>query len=363
MMNTLNSANLDSHKGRPYTPQNKKLTLWQPSDNFLHCCIESRGCRFSIHRGSCVMCDYGIGKNLIASELEKALEDHLLPRLKNIKTVLFGSYGSVFDEYEISDECFDIILNFLSKHTIDNIIFETHYSTVNVQKLKRIKKSLSKSCEISIEMGYESCDEYILSNCLGKVMDLNKLRKTINEIHSQGMKATLNVFLGAPFISVQDQTLSSVRSIEWAFQNGADFTVIFPSNIKPFTLLHSLYLSGNYSEISHWQIIDVLNRIPVELLNKVSLSWYGDRENFYDNNEFPLIPPKACEKCHDPVFSFYRDFHSTKNSSERKNLLRDLLNSDLGCMCREDYSRDYNIDKERLSLKQIEEIVENEKNF
>ncbi len=131
-MKHLNYANLNAHKGRPCTPLGKYLTLWHTSDSFLHCCIESQGCRFSKESGACVMCDYGVGRNLTPTELEKALEETLRPALSGVKTILFGSYGSVLDEYEISSECLDVILDFVSKCSFDNIIFETHYSTVTL---------------------------------------------------------------------------------------------------------------------------------------------------------------------------------------------------------------------------------------
>ena len=86
------------------------------------------------------MCDYGVGRNLTPTELEKALEETLRPALSGVKTILFGSYGSVLDEYEISSECLDVILDFVSKCSFDNIIFETHYSTVTLEKLIKIKK-------------------------------------------------------------------------------------------------------------------------------------------------------------------------------------------------------------------------------
>ena len=41
------------------------------ADDFLHCCIESRGCRFSRDCGACIMCDYGIGVNLNPDELKE----------------------------------------------------------------------------------------------------------------------------------------------------------------------------------------------------------------------------------------------------------------------------------------------------
>lgn len=96
-MDILSKMNLEAHKGRPLTPENKKLTLWRPSERFMHCCIESQGCRFNRNSGACVMCDYGIGRNLNPVELERALQQDLQPFTASVSTMLFGSYGSLFD--------------------------------------------------------------------------------------------------------------------------------------------------------------------------------------------------------------------------------------------------------------------------
>lgn len=356
-MNILSSANLSAHKERPCTPPEKPLTLWRTSEDLLQCCIESQGCRFSKNYGACVMCDYGTGRNLTPAELEYALEEIMRPQLPGVKTMLFGSYGSVLDDYEISGESLDVILDFASKTDVKNIIFETHYSTVTPEKLRRIRNALGSECIITIEMGYESCDEYILSACLGKVMDLNGLRETIRLIHNEGMEVSLNVFVGAPFISVREQTLTAVESIEWAFLNGADDIVVFPANIKPFTLLFDLYKAGYYPGVSHWQFIDVLNRIPEELLERVCISWYGDRKNIYENDQYPLLPPKDCDKCHNKIFGFYSDFRGAHSSKIRKHLLNNLLNSKSECSCKDKYLRDFSRGRERLSPQRIEEIV------
>ncbi len=304
------------------------------------------------------MCDYGVGRNLTPTELEKALEETLRPALSGVKTILFGSYGSVLDEYEISSECLDVILDFVSKCSFDNIIFETHYSTVTLEKLIKIKNVLGNKFNITIEMGYESCDEYILSNCLGKVMDLGELKKTMMFICNEGMKVSLNVFLGAPFITTKDQTLSAVKSIEWAFSNGAHSVVVFPSNIKPFTLMYDIYKAGYYYEISHWQLVDVLDRIPVDYLDRVSLSWFGDRKNFYEDDKYPLLPPKDCEKCHEKIFAFYREFRGANSGGARKELLDSLLKDSVNdCSCRDEYLYNFNNGEGRLSPEKIEEIV------
>ena len=52
------------------------------------------------------------------------------------------------------------------------------------------------------------------------------------------MSACTNVLLGAPFLCERDQLDTAVKSVNWAFEQGTDSVVVFPMNIKPFTLLY-----------------------------------------------------------------------------------------------------------------------------
>ena len=90
-MSILNTANLKAHVGRPSTLEGNFITLWRPSERFFHCCIESRGCRYSRDAGACIMCDYGIGRNLSPEELSVALASTLGPWAGKLDTRLLGS--------------------------------------------------------------------------------------------------------------------------------------------------------------------------------------------------------------------------------------------------------------------------------
>ena len=353
-MDLINQKNIAAHLGRPLTSENKKITLWKPSPRFLHCCIESQGCRFSRSYGSCIMCDYGVGRNLTPEELTFSLEHELSNNLESITTLLVGTYGSVFDESEISLGCFDAILNYLKHIKINTVIFETHCSTVNEKILQKISNSLTNINTIIIEMGFESSDEFVLHKCLNKKLDLNVLSESLQLIHKYNMKACLNVFVGAPFIDTKAQINTSVDSIRWAFEHKADSVVIFPANIKPFTLMYRLYEKGYYSPISHWLIIEILSKLPQEYLGNISFSWFGDRENFYDNNNYPLVPPSSCEKCHDNIFKFYYSFMEETDSFQRKKLLEELITDQDVCTCYselmyEAYNSNKCINEERIN--------------
>lgn len=331
-MNTLSKINKSLHEKRPHTPSDKKLTLWRPADDFLHCCIESRGCRFSRDCGACIMCDYGIGVNLNPDELKETLERDLSPYAGPLTRLLVGSYGSLFDTSEISSDCLEVLLDYLSRQEIKTIILETHCSTVKGKILRKVRDKLLPDHNVIIEMGFESSDSFVLRECLNKVLDLHQLSTAIDLIHDFSMEASLNVFLGTPFMNTRAQLDTALHSIEWAFVHGADSVVIFPCNIKPFTVVYEMYRNGSYKRISQWLLIELLSRIPEQYLQNISLSWYGDRKNFYENDEFPLIPPEDCEQCHAKLFDFYEKFIQAKSARTRKILI-DTLISSVDCKC------------------------------
>lgn len=117
------------------------------------------------------------------------------------------------------------------------------------------------------------------------------------------MNVIANILVGIPFLSTQEQIEDALTSIEWCIKNKIDEIDLFPINIKPYTLLEELYKSNDYDVISHWELIEVLNRVPEDYLSKIFLAWYGNRNLKYDN-EVHSIFPKSCFKCHNNLMEF-----------------------------------------------------------
>ena len=305
------------------------------------------------------MWDYGIGRNLTAGELKKALREDLEPYMDSVSILLLGTYGSILDTEEVPEECFDVLLEFVERQKIKTVIFETHCSVINKKILEKIQKRvIAAGIRVVIEMGYESSDTYVLENCLNKVLSLEQLCETITLIHQYSMEVSLNVFLGAPFLDVREQLDSAVESVKWAFEKEADSVVLFPCNIKPFTLIYELYKRRLYKPVSQWMLVELLLQIPEEKLNHVTLSWYGDRTNFYENNEFPLIPPKDCEVCHDRIFEFYHAFMNENAAEKRRRLIEDFVREGSNCECRSDFLNHLKSRRKRLDKGEIKKLLE-----
>lgn len=291
-------------------------------DNLLQVIIPSVGCRYR-KTGHCIECNYGEGKNidiakakLIGAELSHKLES-------GIGQLVFSSYGSMFDDKEVSDNVLVELLKPLNNLSIGQIIIETHCDTVSRHKLDLVQECLPDR-KISIEMGLESSNPYVLANYIRKKLDLNKLKSTMNLIKSYNMGVELNVLYGIPFLSNSEKETDLINSIYWAFDNGADEVVIFPMNIKPNTQLMQLYQLGKYNRVTHSEFIRAIIKIPDRYLDKIYISSYGDRQ--YSGLDKEWIPPILDILDEDRLIKWYTKFLQSDNAVTRRNMLIDILN-------------------------------------
>ncbi len=274
-----------------------KHTIWRHK-NVVQLQVGSIGCRFKA-QGSCLVCNYGsIERNLTQEETEEAVSD-LLNRYKdcaheNLELVL-GSYGSILDTREVPYENLVIILKMIHEQDIfKSITFETHYTTISRNILQDIRRKLPDKT-IAIEMGLESSDPCILQNIYNKFINFDAFEKILELIKSEGFDVGLNVLLGAPGLSVQERIQDSIASIIWAFNHHADWVVLFPMNIKPDTRLWDIYKAGGYKRVSLREADMVMEQLPESLRNRVSLSWYGDRQKSSEASIYgwdKIIPPE-----------------------------------------------------------------------
>lgn len=328
MNSNLIFRNKKARQNRPIIPKDKLYSTFENNGVF-QICFRSRGCSNYL-AGSCIMCDYGLGTNITKEELEFAFDKALSESKQDIKILLLNTYGSILDTNEISTECFNFLLHKLKKSNIKKIIFETHYNTITEEKLKLIKEELE--CKnICFELGFETSNGKIRENNLLKKIDNEKFRETIKLIHSFEMGVIINLLVGIPFLTTKEQLEDALNSVEWCISNDVDEIDLFPINVKPYTLLKELYDSKDYDVISHWLLVEVLNRIPLKDLSKIYLAWYGNRELEYSNGEHSIFP-KSCELCHNNLMRFYSEFLSNDDANYRKKII-EILISENKCEC------------------------------
>ena len=327
----LRKVNQYIKRTRPYLNPLYPCQVFQEGD-LLEIGFLSKRCKYDA-RGTCIMCDYGCAKGTYSDEeylnemmciLEKYSE--------GITILLLCSNGSILNPNQISNELFKKILLQAKETDIPQIEIECHYMDVTIEKLEMIKEFLPNK-QVIIEMGLETINPLYQELFFGKQIDLNSYEDTLLRIRSYGFQTDLNVILGLPFLSPVDQLKDTLKTLDWVFAHQCS-PIIFPVNIKPFTLLMHMYQSGYYKPISHWQMLYLLDSIDVGKLNQVVVAWYGNREEVYEGTKSRAIFPTACLKCEKAINTFYDQFMSCSNSYIRKKLLQNMMKTPI-CSCSE----------------------------
>lgn len=298
----------------------KTASVWVSGD-FTHVCFNSPGCSMR-KNGSCIMCNYGKGYKLKACEAEIFLRSFV--KTTKASEILFGTCGSIFDSNEISEDVLELICKYSRDLKASTIIFETHCNTINDDILSKLSRWTNNEQEISIEMGFETSNEFLLNEVLCKNLNLKTLEEAISIIHKHKMKAILNILFGIPFLTEEEQIKDVINSINWAEQRGADRIVIFPLNIKKNTYLYELYKKGEYKQVSHRQLLNLLRRIYAlgregQIYDTLELSWYGNRKNEAEVNSVIYPDEKGFDR--DKLMKFYENFISSKDKDKKRKLL------------------------------------------
>lgn len=314
---------------RPNLNEAKACTA-TPVGDMLEIVFTSKCCR-NDKAGTCVMCDYGHStKEWSDDEYIESFRNILTGDLQKYKSIHLCANGSIMDEYQISKNLFSRIINELKNCSVSEIGIETHFNTVSEDKLSLIQQALPNK-NIYIEMGLETVNQQCLSTLIMKSIDLDKLDITINLIKKHGFAVVLNVLLGMPFMSPAEQLKDAEKTMLWVLERDCR-AVIFPINIKPFTLLYYMYSSEFYQPVSHWLLIILLKSLPANSLDKITVAYYGNRDESYANIDKHTVFPVCCPICEQSLFEFYHSFNHMYDWNSREKLINKLIEQ-VGCDC------------------------------
>lgn len=306
---------------RPYLSEDTICNTFR-NNSFLEIAFMSKRCPNDA-RGSCIMCDYGALQGEKSASVYIEEMNRILTQEKGVKYLLICTNGSILNPNQFSEESLCKILKRIAETNIPHIIIEAHYSDISEQRLAAIKQILP-SKNLTLELGLETISQYYQDALIMKHINSANFSKIISMTQYYGFSVDLNILLGLPFLSAKEQLNETLNTVHWALDHGCG-PVIFPINIKPYTLLMNMYKNGFYTPISHWLLILLLNSIEMEQLSKITIAYYGNRtENYYDIPEQTIFPT-CCEACHTPIEKFYADFCAEEDAVTRKKLLHDIL--------------------------------------
>lgn len=349
-MEILDKANLKIKSKYPFKSDINNFCTIYESENLFQINFESIGCRNS-YQGKCIMCDYGRGRNISKEELHSAFKYAISNIKGNPEVLLVNTYGSILDEFEFSEENFIELLNEINKLTFRIIIFETFYKTITQEKIDLIKEYIDNKT-IYFEIGIESFNDNYRKFCLNKEIDNKELFEVINMVKQNGFFITGNLLVGIPFLTTKEQINDAIESINIAFENNIDEVTLFPINIKKYTLLYELYENGLYKSISLWMLIEILNNIKEEYLDKISFAWFGNRDMIYSKKS--TIFPRSCDCCRGKLTEFFEN--SLKHTAkENKEIISELIKDSDKCNCMNEFLKELKLAEERTLEERINE--------
>ena len=343
----LNLALTRVRKDRPKAPEDLNFTILNDRDvspifrdsTSVSIGFRTRGCRYN-HSGGCTMCDYWISDPITTQKMVSSVREAVEELEFDPTRVLLNVSGSFFDEWEVSREARQGILEILSTLNNAHLVFETHASTVSEERLIDCIGVLRHK-RISIEMGLESANPWILKYCVNKTLDLEQLLCKLRVLKKHEIQSIVNIMVGLPFLSASEMISDAVSSVNWAFSRGVDVCVIFPMNMKPWNLVFWLEKQGLYECPPLWALVDVLLRLDEQFLPKVGLAWYRTRPQSHPGYTVPNRGPQTCPLCYHEVMELLDRFVI---SNDRKSIVRELSNID--CNCRRDWNAKKSLEPE-----------------
>src|ERR1035437_173027 len=189
--------------------------------------IEDTGIIFLTNRECpfhCLMCDLwknttdeSVPAGAIPNQIEWALQQ--MPDVKHLK--LYNS-GSFFDGKAIPEEDYREIASLLKN--FKTVIVESHPRLIN-DKCLNLRDLLTP--ELHIAIGLETIHPDILRN-LNKQMSLEDFRNSVSFLKNHDISSRAFILLRPPLLSESEGIYWAERSIDFAFNSGAECCTIIP---------------------------------------------------------------------------------------------------------------------------------------
>jgi radical SAM enzyme (TIGR01210 family) len=301
---------------------------------FIRLWFRTTGCTYD-RQGLCTMCDYGEGDRLpetIEDDFRAAVE---AAGITAEATVLVSPSGSMFDPREVPDHVRTELLRVVAESPARTVLCETRPETVTRERMEEFASILADKAGV-VELGLESADPWALRWLVNKKLDLATFGAAVRICHDAGLRVLANVSLGTAMLSPSAAIRDAERAVRWAIEAGTDACVVFPLQVREWTLLAWLWRHGRYAPVSLWSLIEVLRTVGREFPGRVSTAWYRDY-NATDNAASVSMPvlasPTTCPACLQVVLAALDDYRNTSDPAVLDGVVS------LGCSCRTEWLR------------------------
>lgn len=251
----------------------------------------TKGCTHDAE-GGCTMCNYGKGYDVDETAVVQELARQVRNLPEKLQELIVTPSGSMLDDEEVPKAMRERIFELLNHTQCEDFYIETRAYSITREKLESLRGSVNAK-RFNIEIGAESCDDWIMRNCINKKLTCEDLQDAVDMIHAAGMYVYLNIGIGIPFLTEHCSIEYAKKSIRKAFAMGCDSVVLFPYHVKPGTLLWWLWKHELYSCCSLWAIPEVLSGFTADELERIHISWY---RNYYTDKSKIVSSPAVEEE-------------------------------------------------------------------
>lgn len=317
--------NKECRKMRPVIPEQFESTVCQ-SGKTAQIWVQSDACKYSI-AGACTCCDYFQGSRNV--DQLKAFKQAFNKIRPDTDTIVLNTCGSVLDENELKHKDLLHIMDVIQSTNITTLVLETHMGTITDEILSVLNRNRG-NLDIYFEIGIETLNEDINRFILNKLPYERNIKGVIDTIHASDFKVTGNVMTGFPFMSRAFQVEDSYRTIKELLSYGMDFIVLFPVNIKKYTLMYKLYENHFYSVVDGRILVDILLKFRPDELEYINVGWYGEpRISIPGYTETDMIPPYYCQSCYQEMMRLWLDYNCEYEGGKRAAILKEMK----ACKC------------------------------
>lgn len=307
----------------------------------------SRGCSHDL-KGGCTMCNYGYGQEhlldqeAVLKEIRYKIEQ--LP--KRLHEVVVSPIGSMLDEEEVPHDFLIKVFDILSDIKCNEFTCETRADSISCEKLRLLKDNI-RADKITLEIGVESTDDWLLRNSINKNIEFKTVQDVIETAHSMGIQICANIGIGFPFVNEAVSISSARSSIRKLLEQNVSCIALFAYNIRPGTLLEQLWRMGLYQCTSLWAIAEVLSSFSDVQLRRIQISWY---RNYYEEKSKILHMPYLCDDCREDVLAL---FDAYRNDPCQKTL-QPLLSYQ--CKCKDEWYAGYRMQKPEIDFLNVQNM-------
>jgi radical SAM enzyme (TIGR01210 family) len=255
---------------------------------------------------------------------------------RDLPYILLTTSGSFLDEREISQELRVYALRLMAKAGLRALSFECRAEFLtDCSRLRAISEAFGGTLQAGI--GMESSDPFVRNVILHKGLQDKTILKAVSALRTSGIGYYFYVMVGKPFLTLREDLIDTLKTIEQCFLLDASMVVLETVNIQPHTLTKALYDEGFFTPPSLWMAIEVLSNLPLSQRRMIAV------KGFEKAAPTPEVLPDTCPNCRDRVRAAIRDW----------NLFRDwdrLLDRVGSCSCLEAFKQKLSADLDPTHL-------------